>query len=325
MNSSASADWFDILWNSGTTIYGSTGSKLRVQPSTGSITSSGTITAAAFSGAFSGSSGDVTIRDTRGASRIPSYYERRAASWDFQESAYTGAGGDTWNVVNTISKWTSFSTTHRQEQIAYTGASLKHRVATSDTVWGSWNTILDSSNSYVSGNKISINGISTTWTHRGIQNNLTSSSTTESLSANQGRLLATGSARDETKFPISGGILEDYTTKLIPTTGVINLDFGNAFKLDLTTNTNISIVGAKAGAQSFTLIITTEWEPRIITFPNSVMWNNREIPDLSKFQAIYEIIFMTIDEGTKWSANTIKTSKLANSYELATDADFFRK
>lgn len=43
----------------------------------------------------------------------------------------------------------------------------------------------------VSGNTITINGASTTWTNtwRGIQDNLTSSSTSESLSANQGRIL----------------------------------------------------------------------------------------------------------------------------------------
>lgn len=44
-----------------------------------------------------------------------------------------------------------------------------------------------------------------TW--RNIQNNLTSTSTTDSLSANQGRLLANGSARDNTKLPLSGGTL----------------------------------------------------------------------------------------------------------------------
>lgn len=44
-----------------------------------------------------------------------------------------------------------------------------------------------------------------TW--RGIQNNLTSTSTTDSLSANQGRLLANGSARDNTKLPLTGGTL----------------------------------------------------------------------------------------------------------------------
>lgn len=43
----------------------------------------------------------------------------------------------------------------------------------------------------VSGNTVTINGASTTWTNtwRGIQNNLTSSSTSDSLSANQGRIL----------------------------------------------------------------------------------------------------------------------------------------
>ena len=43
----------------------------------------------------------------------------------------------------------------------------------------------------VSGNTVTINGVSTTWTNtwRGIQNNLTSTSTSESLSANQGRIL----------------------------------------------------------------------------------------------------------------------------------------
>ena len=44
-----------------------------------------------------------------------------------------------------------------------------------------------------------------TW--RGIQNNLTSDSTSDSLSAAQGKALANGSARDNTKLPLSGGTL----------------------------------------------------------------------------------------------------------------------
>ena len=44
-----------------------------------------------------------------------------------------------------------------------------------------------------------------TW--RGIQDNLTSTSTADSLSANQGRLLANGSARDSTKLPLAGGTM----------------------------------------------------------------------------------------------------------------------
>jgi hypothetical protein len=53
-----------------------------------------------------------------------------------------------------------------------------------------------------------------TW--RPVQDNLTSTSTTDSLSANQGRLLANGSARDNTKLPLTGGTL----------TGVLNVATG---------------------------------------------------------------------------------------------------
>ena len=53
-----------------------------------------------------------------------------------------------------------------------------------------------------------------TW--RGIQDNLTSASTVESLSANQGRKLANGSARDSTKIPLTGST--EITGNLTPKT-----------------------------------------------------------------------------------------------------------
>lgn len=67
----------------------------------------------------------------------------------------------------------------------------------------------------VSGNTITINGASTTWTNtwRGIQDNLTSTSTSESLSANQGRVLkglVDGKANyshTHNYLPLSGGTL----------------------------------------------------------------------------------------------------------------------
>ena len=67
----------------------------------------------------------------------------------------------------------------------------------------------------VSGNTITINGVSTTWTNtwRGIQNNLTSTSTSESLSANQGRILKglvdgkANSSHTHNYLPLSGGTL----------------------------------------------------------------------------------------------------------------------
>lgn len=54
-----------------------------------------------------------------------------------------------------------------------------------NNTWGAWHSIIN------------------TW--RGIQNNLTSDSTTDSLSAAQGKALANGSARDSTKLPLTGG------------------------------------------------------------------------------------------------------------------------
>ena len=67
----------------------------------------------------------------------------------------------------------------------------------------------------VSGNTITINGASTTWTNtwRGIQDNLTSTSTYESLSANQGRVLKglvdgkANSSHTHNYLPLSGGTL----------------------------------------------------------------------------------------------------------------------
>ena len=67
----------------------------------------------------------------------------------------------------------------------------------------------------VSGNTVTINGASTTWTNtwRGIQDNLTSTSTYESLSANQGRVLKglvdgkANSSHTHNYLPLSGGTL----------------------------------------------------------------------------------------------------------------------
>lgn len=63
---------------------------------------------------------------------------------------------------------------------------------------------------------------SNTW--RGIQNVLTSTSTTDSLSANMGHSLANGSARDSTKLPLSGGKV----TGLVYNDGTLNLG-GSSF------------------------------------------------------------------------------------------------
>ena len=88
----------------------------------------------------------VYITDSRGAVRLPSYYDDRYAQWDFQNAADTEAGGDEWQAIQTISKWSSFNSSHRQEQLIFTGDNLKRRTAESDTAWGELKTVWDSGN-----------------------------------------------------------------------------------------------------------------------------------------------------------------------------------
>ena len=89
----------------------------------------------------------VQIPDTRGAARAPSYYPDRYTSFDFQENTDTGAGGDQWHVLQTVSPWSSYNSSHRQQQIAFTGTGgLKFRYATSDTAWAGWQTLWTSGN-----------------------------------------------------------------------------------------------------------------------------------------------------------------------------------
>jgi hypothetical protein len=86
------------------------------------------------------------ITDSRGAARLPSYYDDRYAQWDFQNYADTGVGGDGWHALLTVSKWASWDASHRQEQLIFSGDHLWRRTATSDTAWGTNKKIWDSGN-----------------------------------------------------------------------------------------------------------------------------------------------------------------------------------
>ena len=74
-------------------------------------------------------------------------------------------------------------------------------------------------------------------THRGIQNNLTSTSAVDSLSAAQGRLLANGSARDSTKLALTGGTMTGNTV-------VSNYGIGNVGRYSATRYQNVFSMGA---------------------------------------------------------------------------------
>ena len=88
------------------------------------------------SGYLTSTNDRVYLTDSRGSARAPSYYNDRYAQWDFQSSTDTGAGGDGWHAIQTISKWTVYDASHRQEQLIFTGNDLKRRTASSDTAWG---------------------------------------------------------------------------------------------------------------------------------------------------------------------------------------------
>lgn len=62
----------------------------------------------------------------------------------------------------------------------------------------------------ISSHTVKIPASDNTW--RGIQDNLTSDSATDSLSAKQGKALANGSARDSTKLPLAGGTMTGVLT-----------------------------------------------------------------------------------------------------------------
>ena len=97
-------------------------------------------------GYLTSSNDRVYITDSRGAARAPSYYNDRYAQWDFQNVSDTGVGGDGWHALLTVSKWSSYDNSHRQEQLIFSGEHLWRRTATSDSAWGANKKIWDSGN-----------------------------------------------------------------------------------------------------------------------------------------------------------------------------------
>jgi hypothetical protein len=114
---------------------------------TGDASGSGTTSISVTVNDDSHNHSQLNIPDTRGAARAPNYYPYRRTSYDFQNKSDTGAGGDTWNVLQTVVPWSIYSSTHRQQQLAWTGTGgLKFRYSTSDTVWAAWQTLWTSGN-----------------------------------------------------------------------------------------------------------------------------------------------------------------------------------
>lgn len=131
----------------------------------------------------------------------------------------------------------------------------------------------------VSGNTVTINGASTTWTNtwRGIQDNLTSTSASESLSANQGRVLKglideKANSSDLSSYAQKSEAM--YSAGIFYTPSSINLKFDDIneemlamFDLESATHTSAGVMtaldkvkldGIASGANNYTLPVASE-------------------------------------------------------------------
>ena len=113
------------------------------------------------------------------------------------------------------------------------------------------------------------------------------------------QLLGSSTVGGKQIMTTSESVLEDYTEKLVNTTGAIDLTLGSVFYRDATTNTTFTITNSKVQAHSFTLIIKMG-TVRTLTFPSSVKWQGGEIPDMSTANKIYILTFLSIDGGNAW-------------------------
>lgn len=185
-------------------------------------------------------------------------------------AGYTDGGGNVNAKIKDVSKdalksWLGLGS------LAYSSSSIPTKLSqlTNDKgfVTGS-----------VSGNTVTINGASTTWTNtwRGIQDNLTSTSTSDSLSANQGRVLkglidSKANSNDLSSYAQKSEAM--YSAKAFHALSNISLEFDDIneeslamFDLEAATGTSAGVMsaadkskldGIASGANNYTLPIAT--------------------------------------------------------------------
>lgn len=137
-------------------------------------------------------------------------YNSNGIIFKYNNTELSRIGGDLYGSIGLYST----AGIYLRPNVTLGTSSTNGLVITSSSFTYNEDNVLTAANSSVSLSdstlSVKINGTtqSLTNTWRGIQDNLTSSTnTTESLSAKQGYLLANGSARDNTKLPLSGGTL----------------------------------------------------------------------------------------------------------------------
>ena len=103
--------------------------------------------------------------------------------------------------------------------------------------------------------------------------------------------------------------LVDYTPsfKLVELTGsspVIDLAEGTIFHQEITGKVEYTFVTDK-DSEGFKIILDTGNGAHPVILPNSVIWHEDRIPDLSKLYTTYILEFLTIDGGTNWYGKVV--------------------
>jgi len=78
------------------------------------------------------------IPDNRGSAYQPNAYTGQRVWWHFNNTDTVGGYGTYWHAIQTVSPWTSYDNSHRQQQIQWGGTDISFRYATSGTTWSSW-------------------------------------------------------------------------------------------------------------------------------------------------------------------------------------------
>jgi hypothetical protein len=79
-----------------------------------------------------------SIPDYRGNAFTPNAYNGQRVWWHFNNTDTVGGYGTFWHAIQTVSPWTSYDSSHRQQQIQWGGTDISFRYATSGTTWSSW-------------------------------------------------------------------------------------------------------------------------------------------------------------------------------------------
>ena len=106
-------------------------------------------------------------------------------------------------------------------------------------------------------------------------------------------------------MPISGGVLENYSEKIVTLSGTtvnIPLSTSNNFYHTITGATTYSIVDQlPAGVYSFTLIIKQPNPAQPITFSIAMRGSMDTVPDVTKENREHILTFISTNAGLTWS------------------------